>query len=89
MPSNDDKLDPDLFPQRCVFKIIAKDDVAVRLRIENTLRDLGLDEKLSRGRVSSSGQYISLSIVSEVDSQESMHGIVAELSRVDGVKVVL
>lgn len=89
MPVDDDKLDPDIFPQRCTFKIIAKDDAEVQVRIENTLRDLGLDEKLSRGRASSSGHYVSLSFVSEVDSQESMRGIVAELSRVDGVKVVL
>ncbi len=89
MPNGKDKLDPDLFPQRCAFKIIAQDKREVFVRIENTLNDMGLNSPLERGRLSSSGQYISLGFVAVVDSQEHLHSVVAELSRVDGVKVVL
>ena len=85
----DDKLDPDIFPQRCAFKIIARDEDTVQTLIKNTLRDMGLNAPLTQGRSSSSGHYISLSFVTVVDSQDHMRGIVAELSRVDGVKVVL
>lgn len=89
--SDDDnkKLDPDLFPQRCQFKVIAEDQANVRTRIENTLRDLGLKTVLNRGRSSSGGHYISFQFDAEVDSADTMRGVVRELSRVNGVKIVL
>ncbi len=79
----------ELFPQHCRFKVIASDATDVRVCIENTLRDLGIDVDLERGRRSAAGRFITLEFEATVDDAETLRGVVASLGRVQGVKMVL
>ena len=61
----------------------------LRTHLEIALFELGINEKLEPGRVSSSGKYMTFNLSLSVPDRETLTRIDARLREVEGVKMVL
>lgn len=87
---NDDKKLEELeFPVVVHFKVIGEVSDSLRTHLEIALWELGIQEELTPGRISSSGKYTTFNLSMTVQSRENLRAIDARLREVNGVKMVL
>ena len=78
-----------LFPTECHFKVIAWDREGVEDRLNQTLADLGVDDRMSTGNHSSAGTYVTYNLSLTIETHARMQEIDTALRQVNGVKMVL
>lgn len=77
------------FPVIVHFKIIGEVSENLRTHLEIALWELGINETLAPGRVSSAGKYMTFNLSMTVETRESLRNIDARLRQVEGVRMVL
>lgn len=81
-----DKLE---FPVTVHYKVIGEVSENIRTHLEIALFELGINEALELGRLSSGRKYMTFNLSVTVADRESMNAIDAHLRKVEGVKMVL
>lgn len=77
------------FPLACHIKVIANDRPDMHDKLNAALLACDRNEKLEKGRKSSSGSYRTFNLSATVDSKEILTQIDDALRAVDGVRMVL
>lgn len=77
------------FPVLVHFKVIGEVSENIRTHLEIALWELGINEALEPGRISSGGKYMTFNLSITIEDRDSLNKIDARLRIVEGVKMVL
>jgi putative lipoic acid-binding regulatory protein len=87
--SEDAELENLVFPVTVHFKVIGEVSENLRTHLEIALWELNITERLTPGRVSAGGKYMTFDLSMMVADRERLRAIDTRLRAVEGVRMLL